>query len=142
MYRSKHFPSMHRLHQPACRTASLKGIQVESLLIASHSFHDLTPDVLLGRNTRLVDLKKQATIINDNDPSNTIGKGKSVKAAVRDALVTGLFSMSEIVFDREHALVSYSFWCGSLCGNGATLVLEKASGEWRRTDRMCGGWIS
>jgi hypothetical protein len=125
----------------------LKGIQVDSLLSAFHSFHNLTPDVLPRRNVRLVGLvnaNKQAIIVAGNDPGDTVGKGKSIERAVRDAFATGLFSMSEIAFDREHrhALVSYSFSCGSLCGNGATLVLEKVGGEWKKTDRMCGGWVS
>ncbi|MGD0791531.1 MAG: hypothetical protein ABR920_07145 [Terriglobales bacterium] len=122
----------------------LKGIQVESLLSAFHSFHYLTPDALPRRNMRLVDADKQAIIVARNDPGNIIGKGKPLEGAVRNAFATGLFSMSEIAFDREHrhALVSYSFSCGSLCGNGATFVFEKVGGEWKRTDRMCGGWVS
>jgi hypothetical protein len=44
--------------------------------------------------------------------------------------------------EGHYAVVSYRFWCGSLCGNGSTLVFEKFDGEWRRTDRRCGEWIS
>jgi hypothetical protein len=93
---------------------------------------------------RLVDATKQATIVRTNDPNQTIGKGKSVNDAVRDAFDSGLFSMSEAVFDKKHhhALVSYGFRCGSLCGSGATLLFEKVGSEWKKTDRMCGGWIS
>jgi len=93
---------------------------------------------------RLVDASKQAIIVASNDPDRTMGKGESVEDAVNGAFATGLFSVSEIVFDSEHqhALVSYRFWCGSLCGSGATLVFEKVDGEWRSTDRMCGGWVS
>jgi len=122
----------------------LNGMQVESLLNAFHSFHNLTPNVLPDKNVKLVDAREQAVIVANNDPGKTIGKGNSVENAVRDAFATGLFSVSEIAFDREHqhALVSYSFWCGSLCGNGATLVFEKVDGEWKSTDRMCGGRIS
>lgn len=41
--------------------------------------------------------------------------------------------MSEIAFDKERhfAAVKYSFWCGSLCGHGRTLVLEKVNGKWQ-----------
>ncbi len=122
----------------------LKGMQVDSLLSAFHSFHNLTPDILPGKNMRLVDAHKQAIIVASNDPDKSIGKGKSVEDAVKTAFATGLFSVSEIAFDREHrhALVSYSFWCGPRCGNGATLVFEIVNGEWKSTDRMCGGWIS
>jgi hypothetical protein len=122
----------------------LKGIKLENLETIAHSFHNLTPDVLPGGNMRLVDPKQQGKIARANDPSKTIRGGKSVDRAVRDAFDTALFSMSEIAFDKEHdyAVVSYSFWCGSLCGNGTTEVFEKVSGEWRRTDRNCGGWVS
>jgi hypothetical protein len=120
------------------------GTHVASLLNASHSFHTLTPNILPGENVRLVDPNKQSKTVYHNDPSNTIGKGKSVEDAVRDAFATGLFSMSEIAFDKEshYALVSFSFRCGSLCGSGATLVFEKVGAEWKKTDRNCGGWIS
>lgn len=55
----------------------------------------------------------------------------------------GLLRLSEIAFDREHkrALVSYSFVCGPLCGQGRTLMLKKVGNAWK-IDRMCGGWIS
>jgi hypothetical protein len=82
--------------------------------------------------------------VRSNDPDKTMRKGKSVESAVASAFATGLFSMSEVGFDKErrHAVVSFSFWCGSLCGNGSTLVFEKIGQEWRITDRNCGGWIS
>ncbi len=38
-------------------------------------------------------------------------------------------------------VVSYRFWCGSLCGNGATWVFEKVGKQWKKTD-SCGDWIS
>ena len=92
----------------------------------------------------LVDPKKQVKLVHSNDPSNTIRKGKSVAKAVNEAFATGLFSMSEIAFDKDHrfGVVSYHFWCGFLCGNGSTVVFEKVDGEWREADRKCGGWIS
>jgi hypothetical protein len=122
----------------------LKGIQLENLAGLAHSFHDLTPGVLPAKNIKLVDPKKQGKIVRDNDPDKTIRDGKSVDSAVKGAFATALFSMSEIGFDKErsHAVVSYHFWCGSLCGNGATFVFRKVDGEWKKTSRNCGGWIS
>jgi hypothetical protein len=122
----------------------LKGIQLESLATVSHSFHDLTPDVLTGNGMALVDPKKQAKIVHSNDPSDTIRKGKSVENAVTDAFTMALFSMSEIAFDKEHhfAVVTYTFWCGSLCANGSTIVFEKIDGVWKNANRNCGGWVS
>ncbi len=122
----------------------LNGIQLENLTGLAHSFHDLTPEVLPAKNIKLVDPKQQSKIVRHNDPSKTIRNGQSVDTAVKDAFATALFSMSEIGFDKErsHAVVSYDFWCGSLCGNGATLVFEKVDGKWKKTSRNCGGWVS
>jgi hypothetical protein len=122
----------------------IKGIKLDNLAAIQHSFHILTPSVLLGENLRLVDPEKQNKIVRDNDPGNTIGEGKSVEDAVNNAFSLALFSMSEIGFDKDHhfAVVSYSFYCGSLCGNGSTLVFEKIKSEWKLTDRNCGRWVS
>jgi hypothetical protein len=131
---------MNRLLDEEC----LKGIKLEKLDEVARSFHDLTAEVLPGENMRLVDSSKQGKIVRGNDPGKTMRKGKSVDSAVKEAFATGLFSVSEIAFDEGHhyAVVSYRFWCGSLCGNGAALVFEKVGGEWKRTDRNCGGWVS
>jgi len=125
------------------RPECLNGVRLDNLPTVSHSYHDLPPEVLPSKAMRIVDPKTQARIVHSNDPGNTIRKGKPVKDAVEAAFTTGLFSMSEIAFDKEHrfAAVRYSFWCGSLCGHGSTLVFEKVNGEWRNT-RKCGGWIS
>jgi hypothetical protein len=122
----------------------LQGVELQNLTSVSHSFHKLTPDVLSGKNMKLVDPHEQATIVHDNDPDKTIRKGKSVHSAVHRAFSTALFSLSEIAFDKErrHAVVSYSLWCGSLCGHGYTLIFEKVGSKWKKTDRICGGWIS
>jgi hypothetical protein len=73
-----------------------------------------------------------------------MGQGKSVEGAVANAFANGLFFLSEIAFDREHmhALVRFSFVCGSLCGSGATTLFEKVGSQWKRTDRTCGSWVS
>jgi hypothetical protein len=121
----------------------LQGIQLD-LAAVSHTFHKLSHDVLPGPKMKLVDPKKQTKAVRSNDPGKTIRNGKPVKDAVENAFFTGLFSMSEIAFDKEHrfAVVSYSFYCGELCGHGATLVFEKINGEWRKTGRHCANWIS
>jgi hypothetical protein len=99
----------------------------------------LSPDKLPS-----VDADKQAVIVQSNDPSNSIREGKSVETAVNGAFSTGLFSMSKIAFDKEQrrALVSYSFVCGSLCGNGGVWLFEKVDGVWKKSERVCGAWIS
>lgn len=125
-------------------TGCLKGLRLDNLATASRSFHELSQDILPNNIAHLVDPKKQKKIAHDNDPDKTMREGKSVDTAVRDAFGTALFSLSEIAFDKEHthAVVSYTFWCGSLCGNGATWVFEKLGNEWKKTDRNCGSWIS
>jgi hypothetical protein len=122
----------------------LNGIQLDNLSTVSLTYHELTSDVLPGQNMKLVDAGKQSKIVHGNDPDKTMREGKSVDSAVKDAFATALFSMSEIGFDKDHrhAVVSYRFWCGTLCGNGSTLVFEKAGNEWKKTKRNCGGWIS
>jgi hypothetical protein len=120
------------------------GFSAESLLAASHSFHILTENDFPKNGVRLVHSREQRAIVAQNDPDTTIRDGRSVEDAVDNAFANGLFSMSEIVFDKEHrcALVSFAFHCGALCGNGATSVFEKVSGEWKKTDLACGGWVS
>ena len=121
----------------------LGDIKLENVSAASNSFHELTEEVVSKANARLVDPKKQFKIARANDPDKTMKEGNSVEDAVRGAFVTGLFSMSEIAFDKEHryAVVSYRFWCGRLCGNGATILFTKANGEWHG-ERYCTHWIS
>jgi hypothetical protein len=122
----------------------LKGIEPQTIVSAASAFRNLTGDVLAGKNIRLVDADKQAVIVRSNDPNNPIREGKSVETAVNVAFSTGLFSMSEIAFDKEQrrALVSYSFGCGSLCGSGGVWLFEKVDGVWKKSERVCGGWIS
>lgn len=126
------------------RPECLSGIQLENLSSASNSYHELPAEVLTSKSMRLVDPKRQAKIVHSNDPSNTIRKGEPVESAVEAAFSTGLFSMSEIAFDKSHhfAAVGYSFWCGSLCGHGRTLVFEKVNGDWQNANRGCADWIS
>jgi len=122
----------------------LRNLDVENLASASHSSHYLTRDVFPEKNIRLVDADKQRTTIQTNDPHNGMAAGKSVEKAVDDAFVSGLFSISEIAFDRDRQepLVAYGFVCGSHCGSGGTWLLKKVNGVWKRADRACGGWVS
>lgn len=92
---------------------------------------------------RLVDPDVQGKAVKKNDPGKAIREGVSVDQAVKNGFAHALFRLSEIQFDKnhEHAIISYSFWCGSLCGNGESLVLVKKDGEWS-VQSQCGGWIS
>jgi len=100
----------------------------------------------------LVDPNQQRKKVQENDPGNLAREGvsgrsptqKEMEEAVNKAFSTGLFTLSEILFDKDHrhAVVSYSFVCGRLCGNGTTLVLTKTDQGWRVNKETCGGWIS
>lgn len=100
----------------------------------------------------LVDPNQQRKKVHENDPGNLAREGvngrsptqKEVEEAVNKAFSTGLFTLSEILFDKDHrhAMVTYSFVCGRLCGNGTTLVLTKTDQGWTVNKETCGGWIS
>src|SRR5438445_103836 len=75
----------------------------------------------------LVDPEQQESKVKQNDPQNLIKKAIDEREPVTDgqldkslelAFSTGLFSLSEIVFDKGHrrAVVSYRLACGCLCG--------------------------
>ena len=68
---------------------------------------------------------------------------KQLDNSLRDAFAVGLFTLSEIVFDKrhQHAFLAYSFVCGGLCGHGNTIVLKKVGGKWKQ-GKMCRSWIS
>jgi hypothetical protein len=108
-----------------------------------HRFRAADLAQLSSGNVSLVDPDRQRKEVADNDPEKTIGEGRSIEEAVRNGFAHGLVTLSEIRFDKghKHAIVSYSFFCGSLCGNGGTVILEKNDGAWQRKSR-CGEWIS
>jgi hypothetical protein len=77
------------------------------------------------------------------DPGIGIAQGQSVESVVSDGFSHSLISFSQIAFsaDRKHALVEFGMVCGSLCGSGSTLHLQKSGPRWAVLNR-CGGWIS
>ena len=91
----------------------------------------------------LVDPERQSKEVAENDPENTIRNGRSIEDAVRNGFAHGLVTVNEIRFDKahKHAIVSYGFRCGGLCGNGGTVILEKVEGAWQRKSQ-CGEWVS
>jgi hypothetical protein len=112
----------------------------ESVAAATHSFHDLTPDVLLGKDFPNVRLVSPADKKNNSGRTNRQGTGAGAAA---DAPRAASLLVSEIAFDKEHrrAVVTYAMWCGRLCGDGATLVFEKTATGWK-ANRRCGDWVS
>ncbi len=122
----------------------LSGTKLENLAETNSTVHTIAPEAIDSKKYRLVDADQQAAQIRKNDPSRTMGEGKTVKDAVNAAFASGLLVISEIAFDKEHhyAVMRFRFVCGGLCGNGATLVLEKVGDTWQPTKRSCHEWIS
>ena len=128
--------------------AHFKGPRPTKLL----TVHQLSGEVPLSPKMILVDPDRQSALVKQNDPQQLIHRvidgheafsEKKLDESVTQAFATGLFTFSEIVFDKRHkyALVQYSFWCGSLCGSGELLVLKNRSGKWF-VNKRCGGWVS
>jgi len=114
--------------------------------------HQLSGKVPLSPKMILVDPDRQSALVKQNDPQQLIHRvidghdalsDKELGESVTRAFATGLFTFSEVVFDKRHkyALVQYSFWCGSLCGSGELLVLKNRNGKWF-VNKRCGGWVS
>lgn len=105
----------------------------------SNLVHRFSTDAFPPPN-RLVDPKKQKVL----DPGTAIKQGQSVEDAVKNGFATGLFTFSEIVFDSSHthAALSFSFYCGALCGNGTTVLYQKQDGVWKQAKSRCGFWES
>jgi hypothetical protein len=122
----------------------LKGIELVDQEQAAKFIHELPDSLVAGTKERLVDPEKQRQHVKSSDPGEQIRSGKCVDDAVKAGFAAGLFSFSEIVFDRKHeyATFSFSFVCGSLCGHGGTVVFRKKNGIWQDSGRRCGSWIS
>jgi hypothetical protein len=67
---------------------------------------------------------------------------KQLDSSLREAFATGLFTFSEIAFDKRHqrAVLAYSFVCGGLCGHGNTIVLKKVGAKWKRVKTCRAGF--
>jgi hypothetical protein len=114
--------------------------------------HHIEPSVIAGLKIKLVDPSVQDKEVKQNDPQRVIHQAidegmqvtnKQLDDSLTKAFASGLFTLSEIVFNPKHvrAVVTYSFYCGSLCGNGNTLTLKKVGKIWR-VSKHCGGWVS
>jgi hypothetical protein len=115
----------------------LKQFAPANAAIQVHRFSNEFSDL---HNVRLIDVTKHKTA----DPGDAIRNGSSVEAAVRAGFAAGILRVSEIVFDSTHQLaaISYSFYCGSLCGNGGTIIYELQDGKWSESKRTCARWVS
>ena len=122
----------------------MAGIVLQDLPSSRSTTQPLGPEVLTGMKIKLVDPAQQPSVVQRNDPSVTIRRGEAVANAVDSAFASGLLQLSEIAFDqtRHYAVLSFSFSCGMLCGNGGTLVFQKIGSRWKATNRRCSSWVS
>lgn len=128
------------------------GISLQIAENLGSTIHRLSQAVLLNPQMILVDPDEQQAKINANDPANLLKRviddheevsQEQLDNSLTLAFSTGLFTFSEIVFDKahRHAVTSYSFVCGELCGGGSAVVLKKRGNQWK-VSKVCGQWIS
>lgn len=122
-----------------------KGLDLEPISDSTVHRFRLEDLAQLGPEHKLtlVDSEKGNKEVDNNDPEKSMRNGQSVDSAVRNGFAHGLATLSEIQFDKSHthAIVFYGFRCGGLCGNGATIILEKKDGAWKIKSH-CSDWIS
>jgi hypothetical protein len=137
---------------PFSTEGCIQGLQLEAGENSVPVIHQLDSSVTLNLRIVLVDPHRQQEKIKKGDPQNLIKKSiddhekvtdKQLDNSVKQAFNNGLFTLSEIRFNKEHrrAVLTYSFTCGMLCGHGNTLILKKVGEKWK-VDKKCGGWIS
>ncbi len=135
----------------AADTACLKGFDTGVAKGSASIIHRIGSSLVADTKIVLVDPDRQQETIEANDPQNLMRKAiddhqkitdEQLDQSIKRAFGSGLFTLSEIVFDKKHrqAAVSYSFVCGGLRGNGNTLVLRKVGHMWKVAKR-CGGWV-
>ena len=104
-------------------TACVRGLDAQVTKGSASIVHRIAPSFVADTKIVLVDSDRQQATIKDNDPQNLMRKAiddhqkitdEQLDRSIKSAFDTGLFTLSEIAFDREHrrAVVSYSFVCG------------------------------
>jgi hypothetical protein len=123
----------------------LKGIELENLSESGRLTHEFGPEILKGRELRLVDRHKQLQLFR----KQSAGSANQSKQGTRNAAEAGedekFVIFSEIPFDtkRQLALVKYILVCGEHCDSGGTLVMERVGGRWApRYGFACASFIN
>ena len=118
----------------------IKNSKLEELTETRTAFSFSGTSIEHRRNIHLIN----RDLWEPSDPWDAIGDGKPVEQALRKGFADGLLTLSQIMFDEQHkiAVFSYSFSCGSLCGNGSAVMFLKTKAGWRQSKRSCGFWIS
>jgi hypothetical protein len=91
-------------------------------------------------SVRVVDPNVQALVVRMRDPSLAIREAHDLDVAVEAAFDAALLKVSDVRFDLlgQHALMTYSFSCGMLCGSGGTERFDRIRGRWVRSEKSCG----
>jgi hypothetical protein len=89
-----------------------KGLEIEKPSEMIHRFMQadaarMAPD---GAIT-LLEPRRGNEQVHENDPEQGMRRGQSIEDAVKNGFAHGLFSFTEIIFDKahQHAIVSYGF---------------------------------
>lgn len=130
----------------------LKGIEMDAGYTSTSVVHRLDGRVTkMRKDIALVDAELQQRKVEENDPQKLMKRAiddgervteKQLDSSLRGAFAAGLFTFSEIAFDKrhQHAVLSYSFVCGGLCGYGNTIVLKKTGEKWKQSKRAEAGF--
>jgi hypothetical protein len=129
-----------------------QGIELDHPKNSNPIIHKLDPSIAHGAKMVWVDPDRQQRQIENNDPQKLLKKAiddhdlvtdEQLAESVKNAFGTGVFTLSEIAFDKQHtrAVVAYSFVCGELCGHGNILLLKRVGQKWK-VSKKCGGWVS
>ena len=113
--------------------------------------HRLDPAVTLNLKVDLVNPERLKEKIKTGDPAILMKRvidgrenvpKKEIDDATERAVRNGLFTLSEVVFNKEHsrALVRYDFVCGELCGHGSVFLLKKVGEKWK-VHKTCQEWF-
>ncbi len=131
--------------QPESLAACGADLSFPDIASANRS-SDLRAPLAGTPNVRFVDPVEQGEVLEQVDVRAGVRQGLSVDEAVDRAFAAGWMNISEVTFDTtgRYALLEYTFTCGSLCGNGGAVIMQRgADGHWTRTNRRCGGgWVS
>jgi hypothetical protein len=135
---------LSELKQDADCSRSFGHLEFDEPKQSDPTVYRLDPSLAVAGRIALVDSAYQSEKVRKNDPSKTMREGKPVDRAVSDAVASGLLTLSEIAFDKEHnkAVMSFGFFCGKLCGNGAVVMLKRVGRNWKVAKRSCGAWVS
>lgn len=88
----------------------------------------------------VVDPEEQAMLVQTHDPDINIFSEDDIDRAVADAFEAGILQVSEVGFDitGQHAMLTFSFTCGRLCGHGGAALFDRVGDRWVWSERRCG----